>query len=58
MTWWLGVRSPVEANFLSCVFSPLTSAEACEKRSPWLWKEKLLVVVRESQETHVRHRPP
>ena len=24
-------RSPVEANFLSGVFSPLASAEACEK---------------------------
>ena len=33
------VPFPVEANFLSGVFSPLTSAEACEKSSPWLWKE-------------------
>ena len=41
MTWWLRVRSPVEANFLSGVFSPLTSAKACEKCSRWLWKEKL-----------------
>ena len=41
MTWWLRVRSPVEATFLSGVFSPLTSAEACEKSSRWLWKEKL-----------------
>ena len=41
MTWWLGVRFPDEANFLSGVFSPLTSAEACEKSSRWLWKEKL-----------------
>ena len=41
MTWWLRVRSPVEATFLSGVFSPLTSAEACEKGSRWLWKEKL-----------------
>ena len=40
MTWWLRVRSPVEATFLSGVFSPLTSAEACEKSSRWLWKEK------------------
>ena len=30
---------PVEAKFLSGVFSPLTSAEACEKSSRWLWKE-------------------
>ena len=35
------VRSPVEATFLSGVFSPLTSAEACEKSSWWLWKERL-----------------
>ena len=41
MTWWLWVRFPVEATFLSGVFSPLTSAEACEKSSWWLWKEKL-----------------
>ena len=41
MTWWLRVRSPVEATFLYGVFSPLTSAEACEKSSRWLWKEKL-----------------
>ena len=41
MTWWLRVRSLVEATFLSGVFSPLTSAEACEKSSQWLWKEKL-----------------
>ena len=40
---WHGgwVRSPVEATFLSGVFSPLTSSEACEKSSWWLWKEKL-----------------
>ena len=41
MTWWLRVRSPVEATFLSGVFLPLSSAEACEKSSRWLWKEKL-----------------
>ena len=29
----------VEANFLSGVCLPLTYAEACEKSSPWLWKE-------------------
>ena len=27
------------SNFLSGVFSPLTSAEACRKSSRWLWKE-------------------
>ena len=37
--WWLWIRDPVEAKFLSGVFSPLTSAEACEKCSRWLWKE-------------------
>ena len=41
MTWWLWVGSPVEATFLSGLFSPLTSAEACEKSSWWLWKEKM-----------------
>ena len=35
----VSVRSPVEATFLSGVFSPLTSAEVCEKSSWWLWKE-------------------
>ena len=41
MTWWLRVQSPVEATFLSSVFSPITSTEACEKSSSQLWKEKL-----------------
>ena len=39
MTWWLRVRDPVESKFLCSVFSPLTSAEACEKSSQWPWKE-------------------
>ena len=39
MTWCLFVRGPVEANFLSGVFLPLTSAEALEKCSRWLLKE-------------------
>ena len=39
VTWWLGVRYPVEANFISGVLAPLTSAEACRKSSLWLWKE-------------------
>ena len=43
MTWWLRVRSPVKATFLSGVFAPLTSAEACEKGSRWLWKKKSCV---------------
>ena len=29
----------VEANFLSGVFSPVTSAEACQKISQWPLKE-------------------
>ena len=41
MTWWLRIRSQVKATFLLGVFSALTSAEACEKISRWLWKEKL-----------------
>ena len=41
MTWWLQVRSPGEAFFLSGVFSPLTFAETSEKSSLLLWKEKL-----------------
>ena len=43
MTRWMCVRSPGEATFLSGVFSPLTSAEACEKSSRWLWKEQSCV---------------
>ena len=39
MTLWLSVQEPVEVNFLSGIFLPLTSAEACEKDSRWLWKE-------------------
>ena len=39
MSWWLGVRDPIDAKFLSGVFSPFTSAEACEKSSRWFWKE-------------------
>ena len=52
MTWWLWVWSPVEANFLSGAFSPLTSAEASEKVVGGFVK-----MVWESQETHVRHWP-
>ena len=39
ITWCLRVIDRVEANFFSGVFSLLTSAEACEKSSRWLWKE-------------------
>ena len=41
MTWWLCVRYPVEANFLSGVFFTLIS-ERCEKSSLWLWKESFV----------------
>ena len=47
------VRSPVEATFLSGVFSPLTSAEACEKSSWWLWKEKLCSYWCEKARKHI-----
>ena len=39
MTWWLWVSSPAQTNIFSSIFSALTSAEACEKSSRWLWKE-------------------
>ena len=45
MTWWFWVCNLVEANFLSGVFSPLTSAEACEKSSLCLWKESCVITV-------------
>ena len=38
--YWLLAFSPFSTMFLG-IFSPLTSAEACEKSSQWLWKEKL-----------------
>ena len=41
MTCWLRVRFRVEATFHSGLFPPLTSAEACEKSSRWLWEKKL-----------------
>ena len=44
MIRWLWVRYPVEANIFSGVFSPLTSAEACEKSSRWLWKESYVSI--------------
>ena len=53
MTWWLWVRSPVEANFLSGVFSSLTSVEACEKSSRCIWKEKLCSYWCEKARKHV-----
>ena len=40
--WLVSVSdSSVQATFLSGAFSAPTSAEACEKSSRWLWKEKL-----------------
>ena len=58
VTWWLWVRDPDEANFLSGVFSPLTSAEACEKRIWWLLKESCVSTgVRKSGNTCVTDHP-
>ena len=37
----------------SGVFSPLTSAEACEKSSRWLWKEKLFHYWCEKARKHI-----
>ena len=34
-------------------FSPLTSAEACEKSSRWLWKEKVVLVLCEKARKHM-----
>ena len=46
--WWASTHDlvvmssiPVWGELTFRVFSPLTSAEACEKSSRWLWKEKL-----------------
>ena len=55
MAWWLWVGYPVAANFLYCLFLPLTS-KACEK-SNRIWKGSCVSIL-ESQETHVRHWPP
>ena len=40
-------------TFLSCVFSPLTSAEACEKGTRWFWKEKLCSYWCEKARKHI-----
>ena len=45
MTWWLWVRSLVKDNFLSGVFSSLTSVEACKKSSRGFGKNVVLVLV-------------
>ena len=42
MNWWLWVQYPVEANFLSDLFLPLTS-EGGEKSSWSLWKESCVI---------------
>ena len=47
------VLSPVKAIYLSGVFSPLTSAEACEKSSRWLQKEKLCLYWCEKARKHI-----
>ena len=53
VTWWLWVRFLVEANFLSEVFLPRTSAGACEKSSQCLWKEKLCLYWCEKARKHM-----
>ena len=58
MTWWLWVWFLVEAKFFSGVFLPLTSAEACEKSSQWLWKENMCKYWCEKARKHVCHWPP
>ena len=40
-------------TFLSGIFSPLTSGEACEKSSRWLWKEKLCKYTCEEARKHM-----
>ena len=45
----------VEAKFLSGVFSPLTSAEACEKRSRWIWTESCVSAGVKKPGNNVRH---
>ena len=55
--WWLWVRYPVAANFHSGVFSPLTS-EHVRKGVGDFGKKGVLVLVWESQEAHMHHRPP
>ena len=37
----INTKNPGWTTFLSGVFSPLTSAEACEKSIRWVWREKL-----------------
>ena len=44
-------------NFLSGVYTPLTSAEACEQVVGGFGKKTVLVLMWESQEIHVRDRP-
>ena len=41
MTWWFLSLIPGSGDFsFQRIFSPLTSAEACERSSRWFWKEK------------------
>ena len=60
MTLWIGSgailkRSPVETNFLSGLFSPLTSAKACEKNVAFfmtLWIGSRAILKRSPVETN------
>ena len=58
MTWWLWVRSPVKANILSSLFLHSPLQKHVRKVVGGFGKKAVLVLVWESQETHVRHRPP
>ena len=57
MAWWLWVRDPVEANFLSSLFLLVTCAKNLRKVVGDFGKKVVIVLVEESHETPVRHRP-
>ena len=58
MTWWLWVRYPVEASFLCGFFRFPPLPKHVSKVVAGLGKKVVLVLVWESQGTHVHHRPP
>ena len=50
---YAGKKFCLKRGQLSGVFSPLTSAEACEKSSRWLWKGKLCWYWCETARKHI-----
>ena len=60
MTWWLWVRSPVEATFLSSIFFFCLSTlpKHVRKEVGGFGKKIVLVLVWDSHETYARHWPP